>query len=103
MIIPIAKENIPYQFEIELVGAVFVFEVHYNTQHDFFTVDLHRDGDALALGEKLVYGAPLFEAYADDRFPVVLLTPYDKADNETRVTYENFGETVFLYVGDGDG
>lgn len=103
MIIPIDKGNVPYQFEIELEGDVFVFEVHYNAQADFFTLDLHREDETLVLGEKLVYSTPLFAAYADERFPAVTITPYDRAGNENRVTYDNLGETVFLYVGDRDG
>lgn len=101
MIIPIDKENIPYQFEIELAGNVFVFEINHNVEHNFFTFDLFKDDEVLALGEKLVYGSPLF-SYADERFPEVTITPKDKSGNETRVTYDNFGETVFLFVGDDD-
>ena len=102
MIIPINKDNIPYRFEIELAGDVFIFEIHYNAEYDFFTVDLYRDEEVLAYGEKLVYGSPLFGAYADGRFPQVTITPRDKAENETKVTYQNLEETVFLFVGETD-
>ena len=102
MIIPIDKDNIPYQFEIELAGDVFIFEIHYNAEYDFFTVDLYRDEEVLAYGEKLAYGSPLFRTYADERFPKETIIPRDKAGVETAVTYQNLGETVFLFVSDSD-
>lgn len=102
MIIPITKEDIPYEFEIELGGEVFVIELHHNSEHDFFTLDLTKNGEVLVFGEKLVYGQRLFEIYQDERFPKVALVPKDKAGNDDRITYENLGETVFLYVGDVD-
>ncbi|MCM3488774.1 hypothetical protein M3689_05565 [Alkalihalophilus marmarensis] len=99
MIIPIQRENIPYRFEVEL-DDVFEFELHYNSEHDFFTVDLHKEGEVLIFGEKVVYGVPLFINYSDERFPQVTIIPTDKAGNEDRVTYDNLGHTVFLFVGD---
>ncbi|MBU8908499.1 phage baseplate plug family protein [Desertibacillus haloalkaliphilus] len=103
MIIPIQKEQIPNEFEIRLAGELFTFEVHYNAEYDFFTVDLYKSGDVLVLGEKVVYDSPLFDTYSDERFPGVTITPLDRADNEDRVTYSNLGNTVFLYVSDDDG
>lgn len=99
MIIPIQKENIPYRFEVEL-DDVFEFEINYNSEYDFFTLDLYKEGETLILGEKVVYNVPLFTNYSDERFPQVTITPTDKAGNEDRVTYENLGNTVFLFVGD---
>lgn len=34
--IPIEKENIPYQFDIELGADLFTLEVNYNERFDFF-------------------------------------------------------------------
>lgn len=100
MIVPIIKENIPYRFEVELAREIFTFEVHYNSEHDFLTVDLEKNGEVLVYGSKLVYGEPLFPSEGAAGFPRVLLVPKDKAGKEDRVSYENLGETVFLFVGD---
>lgn len=96
--IPIFKSEVPYRFEIRLGQEFFEFEVRYNMRHDFFTVDLYKNGEALAYGQKLVYGQPLFEEIRDSRFPAPQLVPYDEAGLESRVTYANLGKTVFLGV-----
>jgi hypothetical protein len=96
--IPIEKDNIPYRFEIELGAEIFEMEIRYNDTYDFFTIDLHKDDKVLILGEKVVYGVPLFTNTRDLRFPVVTIVPKDEAGLEVEVTYENFQETVFLAV-----
>ena len=96
--LPIEKEAIPYQFDIDLEGDIFTFEVNYNDRFDFFTLDLMRNDNVLVYGEKIVYGQPLFERYADDQFPKVRIIPKDVGDQSNRVTYENFYETIFLYI-----
>lgn len=98
MYVPIQKNQTPYRFEITLGAELFTFEVRYNADFDFFTVDLSKDGEVLVYGEKLVYGVPLFVDVFDQRYPVLQLVPYDDAENETRVTYDNLDKTVFLQV-----
>ncbi|HEY2493249.1 MAG TPA: hypothetical protein VGI33_10095 [Paenibacillus sp.] len=96
--IDIEKNLIPYRFDLSLADEVFTFEVHYNEEHDFFTVDLERDGEVLVLGEKLVYGMPLFYDVMDNRFPKLSIVPYDESENSIAVTWTTLSESVFLYV-----
>lgn len=98
--IEIDKDEIPYSFEIELAGEVFEIEVNYNQTHDFFTVDLFKDGGVLVIGEKLIINRPLFKNRVNIDLPKVQIIPKDRANSATRITYENLNETVFLYVGD---
>ncbi len=101
--IKIEKDKIPYSFDMQLGGYTFSFEVHYNTQHDYFTVDLYYLGRLVVIGEKLVYGKPLFSSLPHLPTPPVVIVPLDLTGKETRVTYENLGERVLLYViGDED-
>lgn len=100
--IDIEKEQIPYRFDISLAEENFTFEVHYNAEYDFFTVDLERDGEALAVGEKLVYGMPLFYDIMDNRFPKLPIVPFDESDKSKVVTWETLGKSVFLYVIEGE-
>lgn len=100
--IDIEKEQIPYRFDISLAEENFTFEVHYNAEYDFFTVDLERDGEALAVGEKLVYGMPLFYDIMDNRFPKLPIVPFDESDKSKAVTWETLGKSVFLYVIEGE-
>lgn len=100
--IDIDKNEIPYAFEMELAGEIFEFEVNYNQAHDFFTVDLFKDGGVLVIGEKLILNRPLFRNRIDIDLPKVQIIPKDRADSANRITYENLNETVFLYVGETD-
>ena len=96
--IPIIKEKVPYWFEIKLKGRVYQFEVHYNAEGDYFTIDLYKNNKMIALGEKIVYNRSLFETYRDSRVPQVKIIPYDKNRKKDRVGYDELGEDVFLYV-----
>lgn len=99
--IPIDKEAIPYQFDIEIAGESFTFDLRYNERFDFFTVDLYKDGELVVYGEKVVYGRALFSTYPDDsKIPKYPIVPLDEAGKEDKVTYANLGETVFLFIGD---
>ena len=51
----INRDAIPYRADIRLEGITYTLEFHYNHLHDYFTVDLWRQGVALAKGEKIVY------------------------------------------------
>lgn len=98
MIMEVEKELIPYRFDIELAGELFTFEFHYNQRFDFFTVSLYQNDTPLVLGEKLMLNRPLFKGLADIRLPKVTITPKDRSGQERRITYDNLGETVFLFV-----
>lgn len=100
--IDIDKNEIPYAFEMELAGEIFEFEVNYNHAHDFFTLDLFKNGGALVVGEKLVLNRLLFRNRTSIELPKVQIIPKDRANSATRITYENLNETVFLYVGETD-
>ncbi|MCY7484437.1 hypothetical protein MC059_08670 [Paenibacillus alvei] len=100
--IDIEKDLIPYRFDISLADEMYTFEVHYNAEHDYFTVDLERDGEVLVVGEKLVYGAPLFGDVWDNRFPGVHIVPYDESENSNAVTWDALNESVFLFLIKGD-
>lgn len=100
--IEIEKERIPYRFDISIVDEIFTFEVHYNPDYDFFTVDLERDGEVLVRGEKLVYGQTLFYDVQDHRYPKLPIVAYDQSEKSTDVTWETLGVSVFMYVWEED-
>lgn len=94
MKLPIFKERIPYKFELDHEGALYEFEVHYNSLFDFFTIDLSVDGDVVVYGEKMSYGQPLFRAINNDKLPK--FTPFDSSEKHQEITYDNFCEGVTL-------
>lgn len=97
--IPVHLEKIPYSFLIKLDDLTFKFTFKYNETGDFYTVDLETlDGEALAYGDALRYGRPLFGPVEDERFPLPVIIPVCPSGEESRITSENFGKTVKLYL-----
>ncbi|MED4933989.1 phage baseplate plug protein [Heyndrickxia coagulans] len=95
------KEEVPVIFDIDIGEEQFTMGINYNQTNDFFTVDLWgSDGNVIVFGEKMVLNRPLFEDLIDERLPGPTLVPMDEAGREDRITYENFGVTVFLYIDD---
>ena len=102
--IPVDKEMIPYRFTIVLGRAMFTLELHYNASKELFSVNLLRENQLLCAGEKLVYGMPLFEdSYRVGEDPVIRIVPKDEAGQQDRITWDNFGKSVFLVVDDKGG
>lgn len=100
--IEIEKEMIPYEFEIELEEELFTFDIRYNESHDFFTIDLYKDDELVVAGEKIVYGVSLFEStYNPKTHPAATIVPLDPSNIETRVSWDNLNETVFLCIMNG--
>lgn len=98
--IPIDVDAVPYRFDIELAADMFTFEVHHNSTNDYYTVNLEKGGEPVVYGAKLTYGVDLFGALSDTRLPMAKLVPRDVAGIETRVSRDNLGKTVFLYIED---
>lgn len=98
MIIDINKNLIPYRFSLEL----YEFTIRYNKEHDFFTVDLSLDDKIIVQGEKIVYGKALFSHLQHLNIPQEIIIPLEIADKIDRITFDNFNESVFLYLGDAD-
>lgn len=98
--IEINKELVPYQFNILLADEWFGLYISYNKTADMFTVGLYKD-DELIASEPLILGEPLFrDIFQPDRFPAIVLVPYDPSGNAKKVTFENLGESVFLTIDD---
>ena len=96
--IEIFKNDIPYEFEIKLGDKVFQIEVNYNNEADFFTFDLSKNGEVLALGEKLTSMRGLFETYRDENFPEPVIVPASVHDEGKRAGYDELNNDVLLYV-----
>ncbi|OAH53903.1 hypothetical protein AWH48_11585 [Domibacillus aminovorans] len=94
--LPIEKDMIPEEFQIELGAERFVMGINYNEDHDFFTVDLYdQDREPIVLGEQLRLNKPLWSDLSDSRLPAPTLIP---TGQEEKITYDNFMVTTFLIV-----
>lgn len=101
--IDIDKDLVPYKFEISLLDETYTFNVEYNSMKDYFTVDLYKDSEIIVLGEKLIYGKPLFLTSLYKDIPKVRIIPLDLAGKAERISFENLNEEVFLFlIGDND-
>lgn len=93
----IDKSQIPLKVFYMLENILCELRFKYNYSHDFFTVDLYRNDEPFITGEKIVYGKPLF-TLRETFLKNTTIIPMDLSMNETRITFSNFGETVFLFV-----
>ena len=96
--IEIDKDMIPYRFDMTLEGETYTFEINYNALKDFFTIDLYKNDEVIVLGEKLVYGKPLFTTARHKDIPKTIIIPYDMSENTDRITFENMNKDVFLFL-----
>jgi hypothetical protein len=100
-IIEINKDLIPYQFDILLGSDLFTLRVDYNKAADLFTIGLYKDGEMICAGEPLIYGVPLFsDIFTVGQYPEIDIVPLDESGQESAVTWDNFGKTVFLTIDD---
>lgn len=100
----IEKELIPYTFNILLADELFTIEVKYNEKHDFFTFSLKKDDEMICEGEPIVYGMPLFgDIYQAGKYPAIDIIPIDESGEQTTVTFQTLGETVFLTIDNAGG
>ena len=101
----IAKDLVPYEFEISLADTSFIIGVDYNRTGDFFTLSLFDiDGNVINRGEKLVYNMELWQDTYDVRkYPCLTIKPVDQSGTVEQITWGNFGEKVFLEIFDQEG
>ncbi len=98
--IPVDTEKVPYSFHIKLGDRTYVFTIKYNAQAQLHTVDLKiaSTGEVLCYGDPVLYGRALFNTVEDERFPQPVIIPYCIHGSVDRVTVENLGRTVQLYL-----
>lgn len=104
-VIEIDTSRVPYEFDIVLSDETFLIGVDYNETGGFFTLRLSKldetTGDYVEVcaGEPVVYGVPLWnDVYRSDKFPAVVIVPYDESGEANAVTFDNLGRNVFLIV-----
>lgn len=104
LILPIDKSNIPESIEISFGGDTYVITTMYNSTTDSFTVSLYRREESellpIALGEKLMLGKVLWSDIPVEDLPGPDMIPLDLSDKESRITWDNFYKTVFIYIDD---
>ncbi len=99
--IEIEKDSIPYSFTFDYNGKIFEFDIRFNAEYDFFTIDLYLLEDenriTLILGEKIMYGQMLFQSIYYKNIDTPSLLVWDFSGNSVRVGYEDI-DNVCLVV-----
>lgn len=105
--IPVDKDALPERFDIELGVQLYSLQFNYNETGDFFTIDLYTKQEGVdipfIMGEKLMLDLPLWGSISREDIPAPTLIPMDVGGKEKRITYDNFMDSVFLYIADGGG
>lgn len=99
------KELIPYSFQINFNGKMYLMEINYNLIANYFTINLSLGTKKLVLGEKLVLNEILFRSLYEDselnldtNFPNDVIIPLSTNDNIKRLGWDELGNTVFIYT-----
>lgn len=102
LVLPFFKEKIPYEITYDNKGNLFVLSFFYNSEHDFFTVDLHRlengEKKIIAFGEKMMLNRVLFEIQIEMNPNIPAIIPYSFYENIKRIGWDNMGKEVELVV-----
>lgn len=89
--------DLPEVFDYTIDGNQYRFRLYYNDLDDSFHIDIWDQYDnPLVMGEKLVYGEPLWGSINDPRLPLVDLLPLDDDRQQSTVTALNFPSVVKL-------
>ena len=95
-ILNINKELIPLRISINIDETPYDFMFNYNDMYDYFTVDLLRFDEPIIEGEKVLIGKPLFTTI-EPPFSTLYI-PMDLSGKADRITFDNFGEDIFIFV-----
>lgn len=101
LIIPIDKERIPYTFSIQIYEKTRTFTVRYNSDYDYFTLDMLDSDGPVVEGEKIMLHQELFSSLATGGLPRGLFVT-DLSDEAERCGWDELSETVFIYVLGGE-
>lgn len=96
------KKMMPYRFNISFDDTgIYSLLFNYNEKGDFFTIALYKNGELISGGQPINYGVPLFlDVFEIGKFPAVIIKALDESNNTDVVTWDNFGEIVFLCIDD---
>lgn len=101
LFLPVDKNQIPVTMNVFVEDVQYTFTFNYNATYDFFTIDLASAiepiQNEIIIGEKLILQKPLFTT-RDIPFKNTLFIPMDISRLQPRITWDNFGNDVLIYV-----
>lgn len=98
--IPVDASKVPYNFSIKLDDRTYTLTIKYNSVNEVFTADLAvtATGQVLCYGDPVLYGRAMFGSIETEEYPLPVIVPYCLSGEESRVTIDNLGKTVQLYL-----
>ena len=89
----------PQRFQCRVAGVLLGVEVRYNSEGDFYTIDVYdAEGSPIVLGKTVVYGADLLGGIVDDRLPDVMIVAANTAGAHDSAGKGDFGVDVHLWI-----
>lgn len=110
MILDIKNTDIPCDYKFKIKDKTFILTLNYRGYDNRIVCDLSGEfGEEIAVGEKMVFGVPLFYYLYKDNLnnfnkdmPSAYLIPTSIDGKEVELTLENFSTKVFLFVKEVD-
>lgn len=93
----------PQRFECRVAGVILGFEFRYNSEGDFYTVDIFDgSGAGIVEGVPVVYGSDILAGIVDDRLPEASIIVADTAGQRGHAGRGALGVDVLLWIAGGE-
>ena len=97
--IPFLLSETNYRMRVPLDDKVYMFAVRWNSRDSAHYVDIFQDdGDAVALGIKLVLGTNLAKRHLHPLFTRFVFGMMDSERSGVDAAFDDLGRRVFMYV-----
>ncbi|TDX43700.1 phage baseplate plug family protein [Orenia marismortui] len=97
--LPIDKSDIdkePDRFAIDILNEEFIFEIFWNNEESFYSLNLYKGKELILAGRRITYGIDMIAPVISYGLDKVAIIPFDKTGRaeKTGITKENFMESV---------
>lgn len=100
--LPFDSSSTHYDFKVTLDGAIYTFEVRWNTREQAWYLDLKtEDEEPIAAGAKVVANYPLFSRCRDARRPPGAFLVFDTSGRGEDPGIADLGERVQVLYFEG--
>lgn len=98
--IPIDSSNPAYDFDIDLDGESYNFDLHFNTRSGYWYFTISKSGEAIVSGIRLTLGTSLIEKFRAVEVPQGPLFIIDESGQNIPPTRDDLGIRVKMYYDD---
>lgn len=95
-IIPLDPNLSIYDFEVDLKGKIYKFDIEWNTRSEFWSISLFDSSDNLIAQGVPQTNYPLFMTNTNPNFPDGILWVIDTSGKNQDINRTNFGNEILL-------